>query len=244
MISLNGNQRRVAALAYRLWLAFGPRPPQIRRRRLLEVLRPAPAERMLELGPGAGYYTIAVARHLEPTGTLAVVDIDQDMLDTTVRRLSKRGLGGRIDARRADAASLPFEDASFDGAFLVAVLGEVEERRGALRELGRVLRDDGRLVVGEVRLDPMPSGRSSCAKRPSRRASAATRKSVGSVTSRALCGRGLGERVGVIRSAAWLRGRSAPDFADEAVPMIGRDVRASLTAGDRQSPPMPSSVRA
>jgi ubiquinone/menaquinone biosynthesis C-methylase UbiE len=50
---------------------------------------------------------------------------------------------------------LPFEDGSFDGAFLVAVLGEIKDRSGALRELRRVLRPGGRLVVGETRLlDP------------------------------------------------------------------------------------------
>jgi ubiquinone/menaquinone biosynthesis C-methylase UbiE len=83
-----------------------------------------------------------------------LIDVDQDMLDTTVRRLQRRGLGDRIEARRADAASLPFRDESFDAAFLVAVLGEVADRRGAVRELRRVLHRGARLVIGEVRFDP------------------------------------------------------------------------------------------
>jgi hypothetical protein len=41
--------------AYRLWLAYGPRPWGIQRQRLLEILNPQPGEQVLEIGPGAGY---------------------------------------------------------------------------------------------------------------------------------------------------------------------------------------------
>ena len=140
---------------FRLWLAYGPRPTGIGRGRLLEVLRPQPGEQLLELGPGAGYYSLPVAQSLQPNGHLALVDVDQRMLDATTRRLRARGLGSLIEARRSDGASLPFGDATFDGAFLVAVLGEIKDRSGALRELHRALRSGGRLVVGETRLlDP------------------------------------------------------------------------------------------
>jgi len=44
---------------------------------------------------------------------------------------------------------LPYGDHTFDGAFLVAVLGEIPDQDTALRELARVLRPGGRLVVGE-----------------------------------------------------------------------------------------------
>ena len=121
---------------------------------MLEVLQPTAGERILEVGPGAGYYAIPVAQRVGPTGMLTVVDIDDDMLATTVRRLDKRGLGDRVEALRADAASLPLGDDSFHAALLVAVLGEVGDRRGTLRELHRVLGPGGRLVIGEVRIDP------------------------------------------------------------------------------------------
>jgi ubiquinone/menaquinone biosynthesis C-methylase UbiE len=118
------------------------------------VLDPQPGEQVLEIGPGAGYYSLPVARRIQPGGRLVLVDVDQAMLEATMRRLRRSTLASLAEAHRADAASLPFQDASFDAAFLVAVLGEVQDRSAALREIRRVLRPSGRLVVGETRLDP------------------------------------------------------------------------------------------
>jgi ubiquinone/menaquinone biosynthesis C-methylase UbiE len=49
---------------------------------------------------------------------------------------------------------LPFPDASFDVAFLAAVLGEVPDKSACVRSLGRVLRPGGLLVVVEAFPDP------------------------------------------------------------------------------------------
>jgi SAM-dependent methyltransferase len=44
---------------------------------------------------------------------------------------------------------LPFPSATFDAAYLVTVLGEIPDPAAAVRELRRVLKPTGRLVVGE-----------------------------------------------------------------------------------------------
>ena len=49
---------------------------------------------------------------------------------------------------------MPFEDGTFDAAYLVTVLGEIPDQAAAMRELSRVLRPGGRLVVGELMVDP------------------------------------------------------------------------------------------
>jgi ubiquinone/menaquinone biosynthesis C-methylase UbiE len=59
-----------------------------------------------------------------------------------------------IVPRRGDAQALPYPDDHFDSAYLVATLGEVSDKGRALRELRRVLKRGGRLVIGEVLLDP------------------------------------------------------------------------------------------
>ena len=127
--------------------------PLITRERLLEVLAPAPGERILELGPGTGFYSLPVAAKLAG-GTLAILDAQQEMLDHVMREAAGGNLSN-IEPTLGDAAALPYPDAEFDGAFLVTVLGEVPDPDSALRELRRVLKPDGRLVVGELALgDP------------------------------------------------------------------------------------------
>jgi ubiquinone/menaquinone biosynthesis C-methylase UbiE len=75
------------------------------------------------------------------------------MLDHTMRRALALGVSNIVPTR-GDAQMLPYPDGHFDAAYLVATLGEVPDKGRALRELRRVLKRDGRLVVGEVLLDP------------------------------------------------------------------------------------------
>jgi ubiquinone/menaquinone biosynthesis C-methylase UbiE len=127
--------------------------PGITRERLRQVLAPVPGERMLEIGPGTGYYTLEIADRLSTFGRLDLVDIQRQMLDHTLARAGEANLRN-IEAHEADARTLPFEDETFDGAFLVAVLGEIPDQRQAVRELARVLKPGGRVVVGEIMFDP------------------------------------------------------------------------------------------
>jgi ubiquinone/menaquinone biosynthesis C-methylase UbiE len=127
--------------------------PFITRARLREALAPAPGQTVLEVGPGTGYYSLAVAEWLKPGGTLHVLDIQQEMLDHTMRRAAEAGVDN-IVPRRGDARELPYEDGMFDRAYLVTVLGEIPGREAAMRELARVVRPGGRVVVGELLGDP------------------------------------------------------------------------------------------
>jgi ubiquinone/menaquinone biosynthesis C-methylase UbiE len=127
--------------------------PFITRERLREILEPVGGERLLEVGPGTGYYTLEVARWLSPVGRLDIVDVQQEMLDHTMGRAHEEGFGN-IEPTLADACELPFPDDTFDGAYLVTVLGEIPDQDAALRELGRVVRPGGRIVVGELFGDP------------------------------------------------------------------------------------------
>jgi ubiquinone/menaquinone biosynthesis C-methylase UbiE len=117
------------------------------------MLKPTANERMLEIGPGTGYYALRVAGWLSPGGTLDILDIQQQMLDHTMRRAREIGVENIIPAR-GDARDLPYQDNAFDAAYLVATLGEVPDKQRALKELCRVLKPGGRLVVGESQPDP------------------------------------------------------------------------------------------
>jgi ubiquinone/menaquinone biosynthesis C-methylase UbiE len=126
--------------------------PLITRDRLRRTLEPTPGERVLEVGPGTGYYAVPLAGWLGPHGRLDVFDLQQDMLDHTARRAHDAGV--TVHPRQGDATSLPYDDATFDAALLVTVLGEIPDQEQALRELRRVLKPGGRLVVGELAGDP------------------------------------------------------------------------------------------
>jgi ubiquinone/menaquinone biosynthesis C-methylase UbiE len=127
--------------------------PFITRARLRAILDPRPGEHVLEVGPGTGYYALPMAVWLEPGGRLIVLDVQQEMLDHTLERAGEQGIGNIVPTL-SDARSLPFADHTFDAAYLVTVLGEIPDQGAALRELRRVVKPAGRVVVGELFGDP------------------------------------------------------------------------------------------
>lgn len=153
-----------AFIGLRLWRAYTtPFPFRLRKwisvetpglssQRLRSLLEPQPGERMLEIGPGVGLYSLPAARWLAPTGSLEVLDLQPEMLDETVRRASAQGIAN-LTTTIGDAQTLPFRDHVFDAAFVVTALGEIPDQEAALRELRRVLKPTGRLVIGELVID-------------------------------------------------------------------------------------------
>lgn len=121
-------------------------------RRLLKLLQPEPGEHVLDVGAGVGVHAIPIARALGH-GTLVAVDVQPRMTDELSRR-ARRYRIATIEALTSDARQLPYADHIFDAACLVSVLGELTDRAAALAELRRVLKGRGRLVVGEMILDP------------------------------------------------------------------------------------------
>jgi SAM-dependent methyltransferase len=150
-----------AAAAVALWWASDKAPYPYAQRRVLDlplpflgnadldrVLLPAAGERMLEIGPGTGLQSLHVAPQLGPDGRLDIVDIQPEMLDHVARRADDAGIR-TIVPTLADATQLPFDNHTFDAIYLVTALGEIGRPEQTLAELRRVLRPDGRLVVGE-----------------------------------------------------------------------------------------------
>jgi ubiquinone/menaquinone biosynthesis C-methylase UbiE len=127
--------------------------PLITRERLRATLEPEVGERILEIGPGTGYYTLDLGEWIGVEGALEIFDIQQEMLDHTMRRAGERGLAN-VKATQGDAQELPYADDSFNAVVLTTVLGEIPDQAAALREIARVLRPGGRLVVGELLGDP------------------------------------------------------------------------------------------
>jgi CAAX protease family protein len=108
--------------------------------------------RVLELGPGPGYFSAAVARAV-PRGHLVLIDIQFEMLEKARRRL-RRARVANASFAQASASALPLARATFDVAFLVTVIGEVPDPDACVGALAESLRPGGILSITELAGDP------------------------------------------------------------------------------------------
>ena len=104
-------------------------------------LVPPPGRRTLDLGCGEG----RLSRDLKVRGH-DVVGVDR----SPAMLAAGRELDPEIETHLADAASLPFEDASFDVAVAFMSLQDIDDYEGAIREAARVLEPGGRLCIAIV----------------------------------------------------------------------------------------------
>ena len=111
---------------------------------VFEVLGDVSGKRLLDVGCGDGSYVIEAARR----GALATgIDIVAPMLAAAQTRSAAAGV--EVALQRADVRALPFEDASFDVVLAVTVLCFVEAEP-VLREMARVVRPGGRVVLADL----------------------------------------------------------------------------------------------
>lgn len=108
---------------------------------------------VLEVGPGPGTFTFAVARRAGENGHVNAIDIQESIITALNEKISRLGFTN-VSARQASVYELPFPDQFFDRIFMIAVLGEIPDKELALSEFKRVLKSDGTLAIGEFLPDP------------------------------------------------------------------------------------------
>ena len=109
--------------------------------------------RVLEIGAGSGFYSVAVAAAV-PEGKLELLDLQEEMLAKARQKMELAGLKNvGYSLARADEP-IPLESESFDIVFMVTVLGEVKDQEFLIREARRLLRGGGTLSVSEHLPDP------------------------------------------------------------------------------------------
>lgn len=117
---------------------------------LFERLLPnpvGPQARALEVGAGTGRFTLPM---LERGHRVVASDANEAQLAVLREKLQARGLEGRCEVRVEDVFDLSFEDASFDLVVSIHVVPRFltwEDQRAALRELCRVVKPGGQLLV-------------------------------------------------------------------------------------------------
>lgn len=125
--------------------------------RAVEALEMRHGESVLEIGCGPGD---AIARLVRGGGARRIVAIDHapDMV-TAARRLNRPAiLEGLVDVREGSVSKMPFRDGTFDAALAVNSIQFWPHLRLDLKEVLRVLKPGGRLVVA-VRLTLEPRAR-------------------------------------------------------------------------------------
>jgi sterol 24-C-methyltransferase len=154
-------------LSYRLLLGgtkhYGFYPPGSRglsmaaAMRLMEdklgaTLALPPGSRVLDAGCGEGDVAVRLATRfgLQVDG----VDLLEPNLERARAKAAHLGLAGSLRFQRRDYTDLPFADATFDGAGTMETLVHAFDHQRALRELRRVLKPGGRLVLFEYSVPP------------------------------------------------------------------------------------------
>lgn len=121
--------------------------------KLVDRLPFSDSSRVLELGPGPGYFSVALAARLG-NGWLELCDLQPEMLAKAKRKLERHGYHN-VGYTVADAnAELPFPDCNFDVALMCSVLGEVSDQHQCLKSLHRILRAEGVVAMYEALPDP------------------------------------------------------------------------------------------
>jgi len=113
----------------------------------LMVANPRPGDRVLDIAGGTGDLGLAFAPRVAPTGTVVHTDINEAMLREGRNRLLDRGLA--LPTLVCDAEHLPFPEGHFDIVSVAFGLRNMTHKDLALKEMNRVLRPGGKLLVLE-----------------------------------------------------------------------------------------------
>jgi arsenite methyltransferase len=105
-------------------------------------------EAVLDVGCGAGVDTLVAAMMVGPEGKAVGIDLTPEMLDLARANLKKTHLRN-ASFHEGSAEELPFEDEKFDVVISNGVFNLVPDKPRALREIFRVLRSGGRLMMAD-----------------------------------------------------------------------------------------------
>lgn len=123
---------------------------KIWRKKALKQIVDAPAPvQVLDLACGTGDFSIAIAKALTG-GHVTGVDLSEGMLAVMREKVDKAELNGIISIEEGDGENLRFPDNTFDRVTIAFGIRNFEDRPKGLREMLRVLKPGGRLVILEL----------------------------------------------------------------------------------------------
>jgi ubiquinone/menaquinone biosynthesis C-methylase UbiE len=107
---------------------------------------------VLEVAPGPGYFAVELAR----LGSYQIVGLDISQSFVRIARENVKKAGIEVTFRQGNASSMPLESDSFDFVYCRAAFKNFSEPVQAIREMYRVLRPGGKVVIHDLRKDAPP----------------------------------------------------------------------------------------
>ena len=118
-----------------------------RRKTAREVAKSHP-KTILDLATGTADLAIAMAKH-NPQAHIIGLDISEKMLEIGKKKIASQSLENQVELHLGDAASLPFENHSFDAVTVAFGVRNFENLDKGLCEISRVLKPNGQAVILE-----------------------------------------------------------------------------------------------
>ncbi len=116
--------------------------------------------KVADFGCGSGYFSLAIAKFVQPGGKVIALDIWKPSLDSLKFRAQTAGLGSIIKTQWADlekerGSQLP--NNSCDLVLISNILFETENKEAVLKEARRVLKPEGFIALIEWEVNQLPS---------------------------------------------------------------------------------------
>ena len=115
----------------------------------IALLSLAPGRSVLEVGCGSGVLLSALAQRVAPGGRVVGVDHADAFVAAARAMITEKGLAEAVTVDIGDACNLQYGTATFDAAHCERVLMHLEDPNAAIREMARVVRPGGMVVIAE-----------------------------------------------------------------------------------------------